>query len=257
MYLRNRFQEYLARVTVCFESAGSQRGISLAEVSGVLVVGGLIIAGALKGTELISISQIRGGIAEVQKIQSATSTFIEQYQKLPGDFSAANATLGDPICIEWAGCDGTTDANCDGDGTIEGDGVTGETVLFWQHLTAAKLMTGIELDPAPAATGKVIYGISLPSNPVGGGLTVLNDALNGVLTHWLRLGTAIADSDGVLNADKAKVIDKKIDDGRPATGTVQTVDTECITADGPTGVYQQVATDPTAIACLLNFDLGG
>jgi hypothetical protein len=92
---------------------------------------------------------------------------------------------------------------------------------------------------------------------MGGGLTVLNEPLNGVLTHWLRLGTDEAEADGILNADKARIIDKKIDDGRPATGTVQTIDTECVTADGPTGVYQQIVTDPTAVACLLNFDLGG
>ena len=63
MFLRDRFDEFLAAATAGLNRPGGERGISLAEVSGVLVVGGLIIAGALKGNELIKISQVRGGIA--------------------------------------------------------------------------------------------------------------------------------------------------------------------------------------------------
>lgn len=255
MFLRDRFDEFLAATTAGLSGPGGERGISLAEVSGVLVVGGLIIAGALKGNELIKISQVRGGIAEVEKTQSVTSTFQEQNQKLPGDFPAANARIGDPISITWANCDGS-DTNCDGDGVIEGDGISGETVLFWQHLAASKFITGVEIDEEPEGTGKVIFGISLPSNPIGGGLTVVQDNLNGVLSHWLRLGTAEAEPDGVINSDLAKVIDKKIDDGRPETGTVQVDherDSQCVTEDG---VYKSVVDDESAVACVLNFELG-
>jgi hypothetical protein len=154
-----RLQRCLTAMADRLRHLDSQHGISLAEVSGVLVVGGLIIAGALKGGELIKLAQIRSGIAEVQKVRAASSTFQQRNQTLPGDFYAANATIGDPIGVEWAGCDGTTDANCDGDGVIEGDGTTGETVLFWQHLTASKLITGIEIDPTPAAAGKVVAAL--------------------------------------------------------------------------------------------------
>ncbi len=255
MFIRDRFDEFLAAATAGLSRPGAERGVSLAEVSGVLVVGGLIVAGGLRGGELILISQFRAGIAEVEKTQSVTSTFQEQNQKLPGDFSAANARIGDAIGVFWAGCDGTF-GNCDGNGVIDGDGISDETVLFWQHLAASKLIRGVEIDEDPEATGKLIFGVSLPSNPIGGGLTVVQDNLNGVLSHWLRLGTAEADADGVINADLAKVIDKKIDDGRPATGTVQTEDSECVTATGPTGVYKSVVDDATAVACLMNFELG-
>ncbi len=252
MFLRDRFHEFLAATTAGLNRPGGERGISLAEVSGVLVVGGLIIAGALKGNELIKISQIRGGIAEVEKTQSVTSTFQEQNQKLPGDYPAANARIGTPIGIEWANCDGT-DTNCDGDGVIEGDGIEGETVLFWQHLAASKLITGVEIDETPESRDKLIFGISLPSNPIGGGLTVVQDNLNGVLSHWLRLGTAEADAVGVMTADLAKVIDKKIDDGRPSTGTVQSVTGVCVNSDG---TYESVVTTPAAVACVIQFELG-
>jgi prepilin-type N-terminal cleavage/methylation domain-containing protein len=240
---------------------GAERGFTLVELSIVLVIVGLIIAGVLKGQELLENTRMKATLAQVEGIRSAATLFAERYQALPGDYPDS-ADLAAIVGVDWGNsCDEDKkkpkDKKCDGDSTIEGDGITGETVLFWQHLAASKFIRGIEIDPDPFTAGKVVYGVSLPSNPVGGGLTVFNEAMNGVLTHWLRLGTGEADPDGVLNADTGKIIDKKIDDGRPATGTVQTVDTECITADGPTGVYQLVATDPTAVACLMNFDLGG
>ena len=270
MFSRDRFHKFLAAATAGVNGPASERGISLAEVSGVLVISALIIAGALKGGELITISQLRAGIAEVEKVQSATSTFQEQNLALPGDFPAANARIGDRIRITWVRCGGidrtqVPDEECDGDGVIEGDGTTLETVLFWQHLAASNLITGIEIDEDPfgldsTSTSKLIFGVSLPANPIGGGLTVVQDDPNDNLSHWLRLGTAEGDDDaeGVIDADLAKAIDKKIDDGRPATGTVQVdvfEDAQCVTTDGRTEVYETVVDDVAAVDCLLYFKL--
>ena len=250
MFLRDRFNEFLAAATARLSRPGGERGISLAEVSGVLVVGGLIIAGALKGGALISIGQIRGGIAEVQKTQSVTATFQEQFQNLPGDFAEANAIIGAPIGLTWT-------ISGDGDSLIDGTGVSAETVLFWNHLAAAGLINGVEIDPDPTAAGKLVFGVSLPSNPIGGGLTVVQDSLNSTQPHWIRLGTSDATAVGVVNADVALLIDKKIDDGRPSTGGVQVEDTQCISvvSAGAFPVYLTIVDDPSAVACLVNFEL--
>ncbi len=52
MFLRNRFDKFLAAATAGLNGPASERGFTLIELHIVLVIVGLIITGILKGLEL-------------------------------------------------------------------------------------------------------------------------------------------------------------------------------------------------------------
>jgi prepilin-type N-terminal cleavage/methylation domain-containing protein len=221
----------------------SQDGFTLVELAIVLVIIGLIIGGILKGQELIASARLKSTLTDVDAIRAATATFQDKYGGMPGDYFQGQAQLGTPSGITWTtpACDGANQ-RCDGDGIIEGNGRTNETLLFWQHLTLGNLISGIEIAAAPGAT----IGAGLPSASIGGGLAVQYQNIGGRTTHWMRLGTNANLTTGVATGLQVDTIDSKIDDGRPGTGSVRVTTAACINS----GDY-----DPTGDRCLIYYEL--
>jgi type II secretory pathway pseudopilin PulG len=225
------------------EMLDSQRGFTLVDLAIVLVVIGLIIGGVLKGQELIAGARLKSTLADVDAIRAASATFQDRYGGLPGDYFQGQSHLGAPGGVTWTSprCNGG-DQLCDGDGVIEGNGRTNETLLFWQHLTLANLFSGIEV----AAAVDDSVGAGLPSALIGGGLAVQYQAINGRTTHWLRLGTGASLTTGVASGVQADSIDSKVDDGRPGSGSVRVTTSACINA----GAY-----NPAGNQCLMYYEL--
>ncbi len=230
------------------KSVESQRGFTLVELAIVLVIIGLVIAAVLKGQELIVSARLKSTINQIQGVRSAVNTFRDKYNALPGDYSRGNARVGAPAGVTWA-VDG------DGDGIIDGDGVADplageETVLFWNHLSAANLITGV----SPIGLGTL--GDGLPTSPLGGGLTIRNEAVVGRTSHWIALGSAAITPIGVASAEQSLQIDEKSDDGRPGTGAIR-MDTGTCTDAGTGAVTSTSAylADPGVSGCLVQFQL--
>lgn len=221
----------------------SQHGFTLVELAIVLVIIGLIIGGILKGQELIASARLKSTLTDIDAIRAATAIFQDKYGGFPGDHLQGQAQLGTPNGVTWAAprCNGTNQL-CDGDGIIEGNGRTNETLLFWQHLALGNLISGI----AVAESVDDSIGAGLPSASIGGGLAVQYQAIGGRTTHWLRLGTGAALTTGVANGVQASSIDGKVDDGRPGTGSVRVTTAACIAS----GNY-----NPTGDQCLMYYEL--
>src|SRR3954469_15654947 len=70
-----------------------QRGFTLIEMSIVLVIIGLIIGGILKGEELIESARQKNVISQIDALKAGTTTFVDRFKSLPGDYSGATANL--------------------------------------------------------------------------------------------------------------------------------------------------------------------
>lgn len=214
-------------------------GFTLVELSIVLVVIGLIIGGVLKGQEMIQSARLKSTMQQVQAIQAAHITFKDKYGGMPGDLFDANTMLGSSVGTGWTSCDGSN-RNCDGDSVIEGRN-NGESLLYWQHLAAGNMISGIELAAAPTAN----FGAGLPSAPVGGGLELWNGTINGRFSHWLLLATRPGQGGGPLDGDQLAQLDQKYDDGRPGTGWIRGFQAACFTnntGNSPSNTSEYVLT---------------
>jgi prepilin-type N-terminal cleavage/methylation domain-containing protein len=222
-------------------------GFTLIELSVVLVIIGLIIGGILLGRDLISAASTRAQIAQIEKYNSAVNTFTNKYGGLPGDLIPTLATqFGFPV---GANCDAHGTGYRDGNGLIDGSTnsgnvlgeSSGETLLFWQDLSAAGLIDGkfpnngatiiCQAGAAPALSltpGTTYVGDVFPVARIGQGNFLYVYETGG--SNWFGLsavtGTGGGGSNSILysNANipvvQAYNIDKKIDDGLPNTGNV-------------------------------------
>ena len=210
-------------------SRPGEAGFTLVELSIVLVIIGLIIGGVLKGQEMIESARLKSLMSQIESYRAAHNTFRDKYASLPGDFGDGQAALGTPLGITWSTpvCDGSDNA-CDGDGVLDGTETTQENLLYWQHLAAANLITGIELSATPSAA----FGQGLPSSSIGGGFSTDFATILNSTGHWMFHARTPGSNTGELNGDQAQVIDRKLDDGRPGTGWIRQTNAACLVGGG-------------------------
>jgi prepilin-type N-terminal cleavage/methylation domain-containing protein len=218
------------------------QGFTLIEMSIVLVVVGLIIGGILTGQDLINAAKARSQISQIQKFQTATNTFKEKYNYLPGDITAA-AALKFGFTAR-----GTDVGQGDGNGVLEGwygAGISygygelmGETFMFWEDLSQVNLIEG-NYPYARPSTGPIINGVAQPAvsrfPPANFMSLVLPEAKLGggnYIYVWSNTGTnyyAMAQPDtingliaanAVIPVKLAYAIDAKMDDGLPQSGSI-------------------------------------
>jgi len=219
------------------------KGFSLVELSIVILIIGLLIAGVSSGTKLLKQAELRSVITDMETLAVAYQTFIATYDAKPGDMSDASVFF--PNCAQ-------TQSRCNGDG----DGVIGwtnddvvldEGLRAMRHLNLAGILSngGNTLIPdgyqnrnqAYGTANGYFYGGSLNNGySIHGGANKTPDV--GLI--WFSTGVVFADfrpaiymasaagpDSGGINFDlhgsidalTAFQIDKKIDDGATAGGT--------------------------------------
>lgn len=235
-------------------SAPSRHGFTLVELSLVLVIIGLIVGGVLVGRDLISSANIRAGISQIEKYNTAVNTFKLKYDCLPGDcpdpcflakiapciaangqtLTAVDTTLGTGKLGFYNGFFGNTYPN-------------GKIANFFWHLQLAGLTDGNY--HAVHWTRYVGKDASFPPFVVGSGSGIFPFSFEGLRTGYLPLpvskfnngnkwyigatasfiasggGWGLQEDGGLTDVtfrpSEAYAIDSKLDDGIPTSGRVQ------------------------------------
>jgi prepilin-type N-terminal cleavage/methylation domain-containing protein len=186
----------------------SQTGFTLVELSIVLVVVGLIIGSILIAVSILQNARVTNAENALRSIQSAVSTYNQNYSALPGDDVQAKTRFGAGVVSNQGGGDGTIGASTLEDtfqansAAADGNGAS-ESTIIWSHLRAASLVKG------PASS------TSAPSNPFGGVIGVQNGAFN---ADGLS-GNVVCMSK--VTGDAAKILDSRFDDGIATTGKMR------------------------------------
>lgn len=221
----------------------NQRGFTLVELAIVMIIIGLLIGGILKGQELIANAQLTATVAQIKGIDGALSTFRDKYSALPGDMTGPNARLRD---CTTAPC--STAGN--GNGRIDEPATLGNVVaaaseglVAFTHMAAADLISGVNLN------GTATFGSALPEAKIGGGFWIgftANGVGNGVtglrpghylVFNGLMASVAAASTSGITSTQAAQV-DRKMDDGDPTAGDLQSTGSGCVLS----GAYQEALT---------------
>lgn len=267
------------------------QGFSLVELSIVLVILGLLIGGILTGQSLIKAAELRSVTIDLQKYQTAITSFRDKYLQLPGDMNNAvrfwSAQAGgtvdgaDATCVALTvGSTDQTTCNGNGNGQIaEAVGVHYEAFRAWQHLANAGMIEGRYNGVSNGAAGTMYESdANAPRSKIGSGHFMVRyiDAafstpdwyvvskrghLIAVGSSRSPLGGATQGAAGILfRPEEAWNIDTKMDDGLPAQGGMHTFkttgsyNTGCTTTDvAATAVYNLTNS---SVVCHLYMLLG-
>jgi len=260
------------------------RGFSLLELSIVLVIIGLIAGGIVAGSSMIRAAELRSIVTDSHRVKTAMNTFRDKYLALPGDMKNAVRFWGaqaggtadgvDATCAALDDTSPSTDGstcNGNGDGEIGSSLVPHERFKFWQHLANAGLIDGsyTGVQGAGGVNHIVPFENALGSKMSGVSWTVLHWNLTGGSVNFdnnygshLLLG-ATTSSGGPSAAftvpEEAWNLDKKIDDGMPATGNIiASRYEECTTATAgqSNNLAAEYLLSSDDVACAMRFKLG-
>lgn len=203
------------------------RGFSLVELSIVLVILGLLTGGILAGQSLIRAAEMRSVSTDYNRYVAAVNAFRDKYFAMPGDMSSATKFWGQATSCGGAVATGTCNGN--GDNRI-GRNIYGgdENIRTWQQLALASLIEG-----SYTTTGLSLPNVSTPASKLGSavgfdlyyadymGYNVSPTATRLILGKLMQPdGTMAAYQNSALRVDEAWNIDKKLDDGLPDKGSV-------------------------------------
>lgn len=243
------------------------QGFTLVELAIVITIIGLLIGGVLKGQELINNARVTATIAQIKAYQAAMLSFQDRYDQFPGDFSVALTRV--PGCTTDNYCsngDGNSRVGNYYTGTAIGTIQTGtavpavETSNYWKHLAMADLISGVNPSANPASP---VFGKTHPSSPFGGGfMTVFGMHVTGskaglwlVLSNTLTGTTAyLPSAQNVLTPARAAQIDRKMDDGRPDAGYVQSPDNGTCDSGSPR-IYRESDEYANQKTCMIVFNI--
>ncbi|MDC0857706.1 prepilin-type N-terminal cleavage/methylation domain-containing protein [Rickettsiales bacterium] len=193
----------------------NRQAFSLLELSLVVIIISLLMAGASSGLKIVRKAQIQSTIKDILDYKYAFHEFVILYQALPGDFDQAYeyfAGEDDTICGE------DTDCNGDGDGKIEvSQKANSEEFRAWQHL----YLTGL-VDTAFAGEWNEDNSVAEAKVNNANISFKFDDELD---DNILKLGSFISingeySDGGILTTKEAKNIDQKFDDGISNSGKI-------------------------------------
>lgn len=183
-----------------------QGGFTLVEIAIVLVIVGLLLAGVLKGQEMIENGRVKSAANDLNGVAAAYSSYLDRYKALPGDDGpVANLVARGAV---WAampagGANGNIVAAA---ANTFAPVLASESELFFRHLRAAGFLAG---NPADTLIN------ALPLNAWGGRTGIANVVLQG------RPAARLVVCMGSVPGKSAAALDVQLDDGIIGTGSIR------------------------------------
>jgi len=237
---------------------------SLIELSIVLIIIGLLIAGVTGGASLIKSSELRSAMGEARGYSVAVNAFYTQFDAYPCDF-------GTPISA------GDTPGNEDSRIFYQVAGGTAEGHEAFRDLFTIGAITDNTLTYGAASAVSMAPGTNLPESKIkSAGWAFDNNGVTNVVVLTGTTSATVPDGTNALNASgttsiftavltptDALSIDRKSDDGASISGDVRAVGanaaaaslatTDCHANDG-NGAYN-VAEEATLCGLSFNVDI--
>ncbi len=189
-----------------------QRGFTLLEIVIVLLIVGFLLAGVLKGQEMITSAKVKRVAGQLDEMRAAYLGFQDRYKALPGDYADANSTLTCSGACLFGNGDSRIRAN---ETPLNGSQVH-EDLLVWSHLSSSGFLKG---DYRMSGGESQPTDVNSPKNPdqiyqqiVFDGRYGMSDG--GTPRHNLKTG-------GQIPVAVLLELDRKVDDGKPYKGTLQ------------------------------------
>lgn len=234
------------------------------ELSIVLIVISLVVAGIVGGKSLIHSAELQSIITEVNKYKTSYNNFRLQYDAILGDMP--NATDYWPADCVNAGSNTCNGNNNDYIGDVVAGG-SEEPLRAWQHFGLSEMIlgkyTGLEYSSPDSKIPDSKIGINVLASKLkvsgdygtaGYELSYFtSNGLYGIQANFLWLSTEFPSKlfAPALSPVDAKSIDKKIDDGKPTKGKALSrsnfIPLNCVTASNE---YNVARTD---IQCSMFF----
>jgi len=210
------------------------KGFSLVELSIVLIIIGLLIAGVSSGSKLIGQAKLRSVITDYNTYKNAYNTFYLTYDVLPGDMSAADALAYFGVVNKSSNCISATASYAAEDNILLA--IDEGPMAFW-HLSLANLIGGnydgeyLTAEVAGVTVGSANYADNVAFNffSMGahcnqwayGSLTIYENAVKNILAFGaINTSASGLVYDSALKAVDAYSIDNKLDDGVPNSGII-------------------------------------
>lgn len=202
---------------------------SLIELSIVLIIIGLLIAGVTGGASLIKSSELRSVITEARNWGIAVNSFYNQFDALPGDFGTVLGNSGQ-------GNDSSTIEYLNSNSIAEGRNA-------WVQMKAAAILdsnvlTDANLLVSPAS--QVSFGVNIPASKIKASgwdfdyntastqnVVVLTGTIAPGTTNDLVNDNANSYTTGAITPIDALSIDSKFDDGIANAGKIRGIRTAC------------------------------
>ncbi|MBL6665242.1 MAG: prepilin-type N-terminal cleavage/methylation domain-containing protein [Rickettsiales bacterium] len=199
--------------------SSKKSAFSLIELSIVLIVIGLLIAGITGGASLIKSSELRSVMSEARGYAVAVNAFYSQYDALPGDY---NQAVGSESTYY-----GNNNGNIEFAKDIDAYTAGSEGTIAWYALKQiGAIDDSLVYEEANASQ---IPGTNIPSSKIKSAGWIF-DYFGGQNVVVLTAATTAADTDGdtaddvataALIPSDALAVDSKIDDGISNTGKIR------------------------------------